>query len=554
VTSDLEWMEAQLELFSAADAVATSQRAVDAARGAVSTARAESTNGASLRVAGVSRRQVFAGLAGLLVLTNGLLASGVYVHWLTPALGVSCTVGAPTFLLYGAAAAPGKTRSERLGLCVVLNLLGLMVGGLAINQLLPHIGIAQPLGEIPVIITVDVGLLGLGAWSWRRHPLQYRLSMPTLGRRDRTVLILGSCITGMAVVGAVRLNNGAGGGVTLLMLVLAVVQLGLVLVWRQHLNEGVILAAIFLLSLSMLFMTSLRGWYTTGHDVQQEYFVFELTKNHASWDMARFSSPYNASLSITILPTVIWQWARLSDPYIYKVIFQMLFALCPVLVYLLARRLASVALSVLATIYFVSFVTFFQDMPMLNRQEIAFLFLACILLVLFNDTLSLGRRRLWFCVLGIGMVLSHYSTTYVAIGVFMLTWAAGVAIKPVLAELDTFAPGFANRTRPVVDQPRKRRALTLAPLALLVLASAAWVGPLTHTEQGVGATAPGRSPRTRHTTCSRSRRRLRPSSWPSTGRRPSPPHRTGASAGGTTGSTTAIRRSRATPPQSSPRP
>ena len=436
----------------------------------------------------LSRRAVFRLLGVAVLLANVLLALGVSFHWLTPLLGVVCVIAIPTFLLYGAGVVPAESRAERLGLSCVLTLLGAMLTGLAVNQVLPYVGVTNPLGEVSVILTTDVVLALLGAWCWPRHPSAYVVELPTLGPADRVVLIVGAVIPVLAVAGANRLNNGAGGGVTLVMLVLAGLQMVILLLQRDRLNEGVILSAIFGLSLSLLLMTSLRGWSTTGHDVQQEYLVFALTKSHGAWSMARFRDPYNASLSITILPTMIWQWARLDDAYVYKVIFQVLFAGCPVLVYLLARRVASITLSLLATIYFVSFVTFFQDMPMLNRQEIAFLFLTGILLVLFNDTVSLRVRRQWFCILGVGMVISHYSTTYVAIAVLGLTWVGGVVAKPLLDHGRWVGPARLERLRGLVEQPRKTRALTFGPLAFLILASMLWVGPLTRTDKGLRTT------------------------------------------------------------------
>ena len=97
-------------------------------------------------------------------------------------------------------------------------------------------------------------------------------------------------------------------------------------------------ATLYLLSLALLLMTSLRGWYVTGHDIQVEYRVFQLTAAHARWDISDFHNAYNACLSITILPTELAQIVRVDSPYIYKVFFQLIFAACPVLVYAIARR------------------------------------------------------------------------------------------------------------------------------------------------------------------------------------------------------------------------
>ena len=446
----------------------------------------EKESGRSVEVA--SRSMVFIGLGLMLVITNALLWSGTYIHWITPSLGVCCAVGIPAFLIYGSGIVPANSISEQIGLSVILSALFLIVIGLAINWLLPFFGIRDPLGETSVVLSVDVAIAALGIWSWKHHPVRYRVQFTKFTRHDRFILCLSGAIPTLSVLGAVRLNNGTGGSVTLLMLVLAALLLGLLLAWNERLSEGVVTAAIYLLSVALLFMTSLRGWYTTGHDVQREYRVFELTKVHGEWSMSLFKDAYNACMSITVLPTMLWQWTRVDDPYIYKVFFQLFFALCPMLVYKLARRIAMAPVAILAVIYFVSFVTFFEDMPMLNRQEVAFLFLTGSLLIVFNDTQPIKRRRYWFCIFSLGMILSHYSTTYVAIGVFVLAWALGVIVHPLLSHVERTAPSTVASIRPRIDQRKDRRVLTITTVGVVVVASFIWTGLLTHTQGGLTST------------------------------------------------------------------
>jgi uncharacterized membrane protein len=410
-------------------------------------------------------------MAVLLAVTNGLLASGAYIPWIAPLAGFACCLGIPTFLLYMADICKARSRSERLGISVLVSLLLLMGTGLLANTVLPHVGVPGALGAVPVVLMVDVLCAALARWAFPRHPATYLVTLPRLSRRDWTVLSLAAVAVPMAVMGAVRLNNGAGGGLTLWMLVVVLAALALVVAWREQLHQGVIPAVIYCASLALLFMTSLRGWSITGHDAQLEFRVFELAKTHASWHMSLFQDAYNACLSITILPTMIWHWTRVSDPYVYKVFYQVLFALCPVLVYRLATRVSSATVALLGAIYFISFVTFFQDMPMLNRQEIAFLFLAGALLVMFNDRLPVRTRRVWLVVLAVGMVWSHYSTTYVAIGVFVLAWLIRVAIQ---------------RVKKVPSQ--RGHVLGAVTIGLVIGASLLWTLPITRTETGLWQT------------------------------------------------------------------
>jgi len=387
----------------------------------------------------VPRRTAFLGLAALVVIVNVGAAFGVDVPFVTPFLGVVAVVGVPTFVFYGANPARWRRPGERLALSLVTSLLLIVGAALVANTILPLVGDHKPLGPGTIFFVVDVMLLLLAKWSYPRHPSEWVLSAPSLPRRSKAIITLSASLVVLAIMGAVRLNNGASGSVTGIMLGVAVVLIAFLVLLRDELGTGVMSVSLFFLGLSLLFMTSLRGWHTTGHDVQQEMFVFLLTQQKARWSIAAFRSPYNACLSITILPTVLAAWTRISNPYVYKVLFQLLFAVCPVMVYQLALRVASKTVALLAALYFVAFVTFYQDMPMLNRQEISFLFFAAALLVLFQDEDSIRRRRIWFCVFGLGMVLSHYSTTYMAIAAFVVTWLTGVI-------LGRLAPRVLRRT------------------------------------------------------------------------------------------------------------
>jgi uncharacterized membrane protein len=423
------------------------------------------------RTIAIGRQAAFVAMGLLLVVTNTLLASGAYIPWIGPLAGFACCVGIPTFLLYMADVSPARSKSERLGISVLVSLLLLMATGLVANTVLPHLGVAGPLGAVSVVLTVDALCVACGIWAFPRHPATYVVTLPRLAWRDRAPLFLAALAVPMAAMGAVRLNNGAGGGLSFLMLVVVLAALALLVAWRERLHPGVIPAVIYCASLALLFMTSLRGWYITGHDSQLEFRVFELAKTHAGWHMSLFQDAYNACLSITILPTMIWHWTRVSDPYVYKVFYQLLFALCPVLVYRLATRVTSATVALLGAIYFISFVTFFQDMPMLNRQEIAFLFLAGALLVMFNDRLPVRTRRLWLVVLAVGMIWSHYSTTYVAIGVFVVAWLLRAAIQRV-KKLPT----------------QRRHVLGAASIGAIVAASLLWTVPITHSGTGLWQT------------------------------------------------------------------
>ena len=68
--------------------------------------------------------------------------------------------------------------------------------------------------------------------------------------------------------------------------------------------------------------------------------------------MAYLHGAYNACLSITILPTELEQIINVDNPYVYKFFFQLIFALCPVLAYGIARRYFNRGISTLCICLF----------------------------------------------------------------------------------------------------------------------------------------------------------------------------------------------------------
>jgi uncharacterized membrane protein len=423
---------------------------------------------------------------GLVAITNILVISGLQLPFLEPALGFWFLVFHPAYLLYTNSVWGRTSVGERVGYSLTATLLLLMLAGLFLNTVLPVIGIGRPLDPVPVLALGDALTLGLYAFR-HKFPADpgWLDDFRGFGREEGRVLTGGGLSVLLAVLGANRLNNGVGDQVSIAALVAIVITLVLMLAWHGRMRDGTISIALYLLAAALLLMTSLRGWYVTGHDIQSEYHVFQLTAAHGRWNIASYRDPYNACLSITILPTELAQVAHVYGPYIYKVFFQLIFAVCPVLVYSLARRYWSAPIGILAVVYFIGFPTFFTDMPFLNRQEMAFLFVCVAFLAVTNPEWDQRRRRLVFFGSALGVELSHYSTMYIFLGTLLLGCTAGLAA------------GLVQRLRHASDGPPGRgapwatmsRTVGFGSVLLLVVLVFAWNGLATRTAAGAVSTA-----------------------------------------------------------------
>lgn len=316
-----------------------------------------------------------------------------------------------------------------ISISVALSIFSLMIAGLLINTILPLLGMLKPLSTIPLIIIFDVLIFILFILNdiYRSH---FAIQTPNYSLKSWSIIIFSSLSPILACIGALSLNNGGSNIITMVGLGLIFLSVPILFVFKNHVDESVPPITLFLAALSLLLMNSMRGWFITGHDILLEYHVFTLTNTAHLWNMAIFRDPYNACLSITILPTYLQNILHISDAYIFKLLFQFLGATPVVIIYYLSKQYVSSAISFLAAFLFISFPSFVVDMAFLNRQGVGFLFFAAMLTALLSTEFFQGRaRKIALFVFGTGIILSHYSTSYVAIALLIGAYVVNRIIR-----------------------------------------------------------------------------------------------------------------------------
>jgi uncharacterized membrane protein len=413
----------------------------------------------------------------LVAIANFLALTGFRLPFAGAAIGCWFLIVQPVYLLCTTAFWSRTSMAERIGYSLTAVLLLLMVGGLVMNFALPPLGLARPLDTGPVVMLGDVLTAFLYALRWR-YPARpgWRAGIRTLRWQESRLLVLGAVSVALAVLGTNRVNNNAGDLVSLIALGSTVVTLIFLLRWHRSVRDGMTSVTLYLVSLALLLMTSLRGSDVTGHDIQLEYRVFQLTAAHGRWSIASLRDAYNACLSITVLPTELQRVLGVDPVYVYKCFFEVLFAVCPVLVFALSRRHWSRFVGILAAIYFLGFPSFFTDMPFINRQAIAFLFVGAGMLAITNVRWSQATRRLILMVAGLGVELSHYSTMYVLVATLLIAWLVSLGLR-------------SRRARQLMPESRtpsapwagSARTFGIGSVAVLACAILAWGGLATHT-------------------------------------------------------------------------
>src|SRR2546421_7126010 len=337
----------------------------------------------------IGKKTLFSLLLGVDLLANILELTHVNFFFISTLISFCTCILLPGFLVSLILRIRKISFWENLLFIVGLSIAFLEFGGLLLNILLPLFGVNDPLAFQNLVIGFDIYILLLFIFAWiRTKQLVVRIQLPRRSAIEKVLYVLPVFFPVLASLGAIILNNGGSNILALILLATIAIYSLLLVLFRDKIPVDLYPYAIFFIGIACLFTTSLRSWYITGHDIEREYYVFQLTNTHHIWNMAFYQDAYNACLSITILPTILTNLLSIQDIYVYKVIFQILFATSPVLVFFIIRNYTTPVLAFLSAFFFISFPTFFNDMPMLNRQEIGFIFFGLVLHLLLLSNLS----------------------------------------------------------------------------------------------------------------------------------------------------------------------
>jgi uncharacterized membrane protein len=334
----------------------------------------------------------------------------------------------------------------------------LMASGLACDLLGPLIGISKPLhGEATAIAAL---IVCAGLWLVNvRAPAHMYGSWGALFSRPGLLVPLALPLASGA--GALLLTNGHGDTVARAAAVATVLVLVFGLLRANKADGAQTAMILFACALAAEWAFSLRSQSVIGFDIDSEIYIAQHTQALGIWHFSHPGDAYGAMLSLTVLPSLLSALTGCAPLIAFKLLYPVLTALLPVSVFLVAqrimsRRFAAVAASVLLVQNY-----FFQGLPGLARQEIAMVFFAALVATLLDRSLSRRAQLRIGVMLALGLVVSHYSSTYLAISVLVVA-AVLQALVPWRRGLPRFPPA------------------TVCALVVLAAGAGLWYGALTH--------------------------------------------------------------------------
>ncbi|HEY0196101.1 MAG TPA: DUF1616 domain-containing protein, partial [Methanobacterium sp.] len=303
---------------------------------------------------------------------------------------------------------------KKIVLSVGLSISFLMIIGLALNSLYPLLN--QPLSFAPVFITLNlfVILLATAAYWCNRKALDDNFGFKLdLNGKLKAPLIFLFLFPLLAILGTYLMNTAQNNILLLAMLILIPPYLVAVVYLRDRIHSNTYPLALWLIGLSLLLMHGLTSNHLLGIDVHLEYYSFQLTQLGYHWDLNTYYNPYNACMSITILPMIYHVLSGMGGEYIFKLFMAIIGSILPLIVYLVAKKYIAAKYAFLAALLFI-FQLFFINLLGAVRQEIAIIFFFLTIMVVFDTKIDKWLRKALIVLFIFSTLISHYSTAYVA--------------------------------------------------------------------------------------------------------------------------------------------
>jgi uncharacterized membrane protein len=364
-------------------------------------------------------------LANLVLI--GLAALGFGIPVLRQIVGFIFLTFIPGILILRILRIHNISAIESLVYSVGLSLAFVMFTGLFANFTLPLIGIFNPISVFPLVATVAVFTLILGAVAYARDrsfsagPRQFNikefLSLPYL------LLFL---LPLLAILGAHLVNLCQN---NFLLLFFIIVVAGVVAaVAFDKLPQKAYPLAIVLIGLSLLLHISLISSQLYGCDIQVEYYFQNQVFQNGYW---YFTVPhnYNTALSIVLLCPTYSLLLNMDTILVFKTIYPLIFCLVPLALFYIFRGHIGDKRAFFSAFFFMSVMTFFITMPTLARQQIAELFLTLLILLLIDRKLALNQKMTLAIISAMFLIVSHYALGYIFLAFLLGGWAIVALIR-----------------------------------------------------------------------------------------------------------------------------
>ena len=299
---------------------------------------------------------------------------------------------------------------ETMLYAVGLSISSIMFIGLFMNIFYPYLGI-KPISLVPTIVTISIFILSLCIFCYikdNNFSNENYINLKSILSPIPLLLIL---IPFLSIFGTYLLNVYGINEIQMLYLVIIALLIPISLKWMPKKYYPLL---VFVISISLLYHTSLISDYIWGADINIENLFANIVLVNSFWNSSIYNN-YNAMLSITILGPILSIILKMNLPWVFKLIYPTIYSLVPLGLFIIIKKQTNDKIAFLSSFFFMSFYAFYTVMPALARQEIAELFFILLIGLIINQELSRIKNSILIVILSISLIVSHYGLTYIFI-------------------------------------------------------------------------------------------------------------------------------------------
>ncbi len=366
-----------------------------------------------------------------------------------------------------------------------------MFVGLLINLVYPFFSYSTPLSTNSLLTSFSVItlILTIIAYLRNRDTSFGGLFDFKLNTREKAFLIVPALFPLISILG-IRLMNTMDNNVILMALLFLIPTYTIFITIKHRQVPVKVYAPIILLtSIAVLLMTLFRSSHIIGIDIHNEFYLSQLTTGNQYWQTFE-NNLLSASLLSSLITSIYQAFLSVNPEHLFQILHYFFFALIPLVVYLISRKYIGNLGAFLASFFLISQVRFLAVGGGI-RTDIAILFFALAIMVVFHDGFSNISKRLLFIIFSASCILSHYSTSYIFFFLLLLTWIGTHVITRLCTFLEkhitsgipsllTNSPNSLSETIAVeVPRPRLKGSITLGFIGLFFTLLFFWYSQIT---------------------------------------------------------------------------
>ncbi|MCP4607934.1 MAG: DUF2206 domain-containing protein, partial [Planctomycetes bacterium] len=250
-----------------------------------------------------------------------------------------------------------------------------------------------------------------------------------LNASGKLVLLIPAFLPLLSILGMRHLNSSGSNTILLVFFFLVSVAIIVLFFARRYISRDTYPVALIMISFALLSVFWMRSEHVFGVDIHKEFYLFHATYVNAHWDVFLENSSLDSCLSISVLPALFQSVFDVNwEEYLFKGIYVFICTFTPLTIYIISRKYLADIYAFLAAIFFVSAETILSAAGS-PRTNVGIFFFALIVLILFHKDIKGINRTVLIIAFMASLVVSHYSTTYIAFFLLLSAWLLASIFK-----------------------------------------------------------------------------------------------------------------------------